>query len=70
MWRERDAEARCGLVVVVVDVGSVPVRAGVPGPDGGVLIVVVLAALVPGAGLVHPVGQVGLQPLDTKHKHG
>lgn len=51
------------LIVVVVDVGPVSVRAVVPGADGGVFVVVVLAALVVGSSVVHPVGQVGLQSL-------
>lgn len=51
------------LIVVVVDVGPVSVRAVVPGADGGVFVVVVLAALVVGSSVVHPVGEVGLQSL-------
>jgi len=51
------------LIVVVVDIGSVSVGAVVPGSDGSVLIVLVLPTLVSGATLVHPVGEVGLQPL-------
>lgn len=51
------------LIVVVVDVGPVPVRAVVPRADGGVFVVVVLAALVVGSSVVHPVGEVGLQSL-------
>lgn len=51
------------LIVVVVDIGPVSVRAVVPGADGGVFVVVVLAALVVGSSVVHPVGQVGLQSL-------
>lgn len=39
------------------------VRAVVPRADGGVFVVVVLAALVVGPGVVHPVGEVGLQAL-------
>lgn len=39
------------------------VRTGVSGAGGGVLVIVVLAPLVVGAGVVHPVRQVSLQPL-------
>lgn len=51
------------LIVVVVDVGPMSVGAVVSGADGGVFIIVVLTALVSGARVVHPVRQVGLQPL-------
>lgn len=51
------------LIVVVVDVGPVSVRAVVPRADGGVFVIVVLAALVVGSSVVHPVGEVGLQSL-------
>lgn len=51
------------LIVVVIDVGPVSVRAVVPRADGGVFVVVVLATLVVGSSMVHPVGEVGLQSL-------
>lgn len=51
------------LIVVIVDISSVPVRARVTWAGGGVFIIVVLAAVVSGASMVHPVRQVSLQPL-------
>lgn len=52
-----------GLIVVIIDISAVPVGTVVTWADGCVFVVVVLAALVIGASVVHPVGQVSLQPL-------
>lgn len=54
---------RLNLIIVIVDVGSVSVGTVVTGAGGGVLIIVMLPSLVVGASVVHPVGQVSLQPL-------
>lgn len=43
------------LIIVVVDVSSMSVRTGVTRASGGVFVEVVLAALVVGASVVHPV---------------
>lgn len=66
----RQVWIRLNLIIVIVDIGSVPVGTVVTGADGGVLIVVMLPALVVGAGVVHPVGQVSLQPLGRDGKGG
>jgi hypothetical protein len=34
------------LIVVIIDIGAVSVGIGVLGPDGGVLVIMVLATLV------------------------
>ena len=57
------------LIVVVVDVGSVSVRAVVTGANRGVLVVLMLTPLVVGACVVHPVRQVDLQPLVMEEHH-
>lgn len=57
---------RLESIVVIVDISTMSVRTRVTRADGGVFIIVVLAALVSGASVVHPVRQVGLQPLVRK----
>lgn len=65
--RERpQATLPSGSIIVIIDVGSVPVGRLVAGADGGVLIVVMLPALVVGASVVHPVREVRLQPLGRR----
>ena len=63
---------RLKSVVVVVDISSMSVRTRVTRADGGIFIIVVLTTLVSGASVVHPVRQVGLQPLVRKQnpRHG
>lgn len=63
---------RLESIVVVVDISSMSVRTRVTRADGGIFIIVVLTALVSGASVVHPVRQVGLQPLVRKQnpRHG
>lgn len=53
------------LIVIVVDVGAMPVGAPVLGCQGGIFIIMVLAAPVNAPVVIPPVGQICLQFLQT-----
>ncbi len=58
------------LVVVIVDICPVPVWAGAARSQGSVFIVVMLATLVTGLEVVHPVGQIRFKSLKEMRGKG
>ncbi len=72
-WHHCGKSERCVsgvLVVVIVDICPVPVWAGAARSQGSVFIVVMLATLVTGLEVVHPVGQIRFKSLKEMRGKG